>query len=198
MIFSSVVFSLFAVLNSLGNIPLFVAILGRFDVKRQRSIIFRELLFALGLLLLFNFFGDNILNVLGISQPIIGMAGGTLLFIIALGMIFPKTEEGKASYKEPFIVPLATPILAGPGSLAAVMVYAEKIQNPWVMTGAIIAAWFPSLLILLASSHIKYLLGEKGLLACEKLGGMLISLIAVKMFASGAIEFVKASMTAGS
>lgn len=190
MTFFSIIFSLFAVLNSLGNIPLFVALLGRFDAKQQRLIIARELLFALGILLLFNFFGQSILHVLGISQPIIGMAGGTLLFIIALGMIFPKSDEGKVQYKEPYIVPLATPIIAGPGSIAAVMVYAEKTHNPWLMSGAIIAAWIPSFLILLASSHIKYLLGDKGLLACEKLGGMLISLIAVKMFASGALDFV--------
>jgi len=194
MSFTSIAFSLFAVLNALGNIPIFVAMLGRFDIKHQRRIIIRELLIALLILLLFNFFGDNILKFLGISQPIIGMAGGTLLFIIALGMIFPKPEHANASRREPFIVPLALPIVAGPGAIATVMVYSEQIQNDLLMTGAIFAAWIPTFLLLFSSSNIKYLLGEKGLTACERLGGMLICLIAVKMFASGAFDFVISSL----
>ena len=109
--------SLFFVLNSLGNVPLFVGLLGRFTVKKQRRIICRELVIALGILLLFNFFGDNLLKMLGISQPCLGVAGGTLLFIIALGMIFPRTSDSvEVKETEPMIVPLATPIVAGPGS----------------------------------------------------------------------------------
>lgn len=180
--------SLFLVLNALGNIPLFVGLLTKFDVKRQRKIITRELLIALAILLSFNFFGDNIFELLGISQPIIGIAGGTLLFIIALGMIFPRQNDKKQeslSRQEPYIVPLAMPIVAGPGAIATVMVYSEQLHNPWLMTGVILMAWIPTFLILLASSNIKYFLGQKGLLACQKLGGMLICLIAVQMITSG-------------
>src|SRR5579871_6150658 len=102
-------FSLFFVLNSLGNVPLFVGLLTKFEVRRQRQIIFRELLIALFILLLFNFFGDDILRLLGISQPVLGVAGGTLLFIIALGMIFPRPIDNHESKRsEPLIVPLAT------------------------------------------------------------------------------------------
>lgn len=180
------IISLFLVLNALGNVPLFVGLLTRFDVKKQRKIIFRELLIALGILLLFNFFGDDLLRLLGISQPIIGVAGGTLLFIIALGMIFPRPNENHDDRRsEPLIVPLAVPIVAGPGAITTVIVYAEQLQNVWASSLIILMAWLPTLLILLLASNIKYFLGPKGLLACQRLGGMLISLIAVQMICSG-------------
>ena len=83
------------------------------------------------------------------------------------------------------IVPLATPIVAGPGSIATVMVYSEQLQNVWLASTIVILAWIPSFIILLLSSNIKYFLGHKGLLACQKLGGMLISLIAVQMICTG-------------
>lgn len=179
-------FSLFFVLNSLGNIPLFVALLTKFEIKRQRQIILRELLIALCILLLFNFFGDDVLKMLGISQPVLGVAGGTLLFIIALGMIFPRPLDSSESKRsEPLIVPLATPIVAGPGAITTVMVYAEQLQNVWITSTIILLAWIPTFIILLLSSNIKYFLGKKGLLACQKLGGMLISLIAVQMICTG-------------
>jgi multiple antibiotic resistance protein len=189
----AVTLSLFLVFNALGNVPLFVGMLSKFDVKKQKQIITRELLIALFVLLLFNFFGDNILGLLGISQPIIGIAGGTLLFIIALGMIFPRPGDKKEdlSRQEPYIVPLALPIVAGPGSIATVMVYTEQLHNPWLMTGIILMAWAPTYFILLASSHIKHFLGQKGLIACQKLGGMLICLLAVQMFTAGGIVLLQ-------
>ncbi|MGC1878626.1 MAG: MarC family protein [Rhabdochlamydiaceae bacterium] len=190
-IFAMIV-SLFFVLNALGNIPLFVGMLTRFDVKRQRRIILRELLIALFILLLFDFFGDNLLKMLGISQSVLGVAGGTLLFIIALGMIFPRPlENSERKQTEPLIVPLATPIVAGPGAITTVIVYAEHVENIWVMSLIILLAWIPTFIILLLSSNIKYFLGKKGLLACQKLGGMLISLIAVQMICNGATHVLQ-------
>jgi len=184
--------SLFLVLNALGSIPLFVAFLSKYEAKRQRRIIFREMLIALGILLLFNFFGDDLLELIGISQPIIGIAGGTLLFLIALGMIFPKNDRSlESNRQEPFIVPLAMPLIAGPGSISTVIVYSEQTHNPLMMTIVIFIAWTASLLLILASSNIKYFLGHKGLMACQRLGGMLISLIAVQMICSGAIHLVQ-------
>ncbi len=192
MSFFAFVLSLFVVINALGNLPLFIGLLARYDVKTQRRIILRELTIALFILLLFNFFGDVILRILGISEPIIGIAGGTVLFLIALGMIFPKPHASESPAQEPFIVPLATPIIAGPGAIAYVMVFAAETQNYWLSTLAIILAWVPSLCILLLASNIKYFLGEKGLIACERMGGMIISLIAVQMFSTGCVKLIKA------
>lgn len=187
-----IIVSLFFVFNALGNIPLFVGLLTPFSMRQQRRIIVRELLIALLVLLLFNFFGDHIMNLLGISQSVLGVAGGILLFIIAIGMIFPRHQEDTEKKRaEPMIVPLAIPLVAGPGSMTTVIIYAEQLHNPWLSAGLIIAAWIPTFIILLLSANIKQLLGQKGLLACQKLGGMLVSLIAVNMICNGVTELLK-------
>ena len=186
----AVALSLFLVMNATGNIPLFIGMLGRYDVQRQRKIIFRELLIALGFLLLFSFFGDAVLDALGITRPIIGIAGGTLLFLIALGMIFPKTDLKEPPRTEPMIVPLAMPVIAGPGAISTVMIYSQ-LYDPVYMVGVILLAWVPSLIILLVAANIKYVLGEKGLIAVERLGGMLVCLIAVHMLTTGIIHLIK-------
>ena len=152
----------------------------------------RELFIALMILVIFNFFGDELLKWIGISQETLGIAGGTLLLLIALGMIFPHAPDHAETHAhEPLIVPLATPIVAGPGAISTGMVYSEHLGNPWSMLLIILIAWLPTFLILLASSHIKLFLGKRGLIACQKLGGMLISLIAVQMICTGAISLLK-------
>ncbi|MEN9344131.1 MAG: hypothetical protein RLZZ453_918 [Chlamydiota bacterium] len=184
--------SLFFVLNALGNIPLFVGLLAHFTEKQQRKIVFRELCIALVILLLFTFFGDNILNLMGISQSALGVAGGTLLFLIALGMIFPRSHDSQEiKRQEPLIVPLAIPLVAGPGSLSMVMIYSEQLQNGWLASMVVIFAWIPTCLLLLLSTHIKHFLGQKGLLACEKLGGMIVALIAVNMICTGFTQLLQ-------
>lgn len=190
--FFTIASAIFFVLNATGQIPLFLALLARFDQKRQMRIILRELTIALGILLLFTFFGDAALRVLGITRPIIGIAGGVLLFLISLGMIFPKANGGTEELKhEPMIIPLAIPVITGPGAITTVMLYAHETGSSMLVAGAVIAAWIPSLIILLLGSYIKQLLGEKGLVAVERLGGMLVCLIGVQMFASGTLTLVK-------
>src|SRR5690606_20916133 len=163
--FLTVAAAIFFVLNATGQIPLFLAMLARFDQKRQLKIITRELTVALGILLLFTFFGDDILRVLGITRSVIAVAGGVLLFLISLTMIFPKTvsedDKQKALTHEPMIIPLAIPVITGPGAITTVMLYAHETGSAVFVAGAVIAAWIPSLLILLLGSYIKQLLGEK-------------------------------------
>ncbi|GAB4187623.1 MAG: MarC family protein [Simkaniaceae bacterium] len=192
MLFSTVV-SLFLVINAVGNIPLFISLLARFEPKDQRRIIIRELILAFAVLLLFNYFGNHILRLLQITRPIIGIAGGILLFLTALGMIFPKEESTEPPLHEPIFVPLAMPVIAGPGAITFVMAYASQVQNSWLMTLAIFLAWLPSLLILLAASNIKYFLGKKGLTAIERFGGMIVTLIAINMLISGLVQLIKES-----
>lgn len=192
--FLTIAASIFFVINATGQIPLFLAMLARFDQKRQLMIITRELVVALIILLLFTFFGDGILRVLGISRPIIAIAGGVLLFLISLTMIFPKTvEEGqeKAVQHEPMIIPLAIPVITGPGAITTVMLYAHETGNAFLVAGAAFTAWVPSLIILLLGSYIKQVLGEKGLVAVERLGGMLVCLIGIQMLTNGILVMVK-------
>lgn len=185
--------SLFIVLNAAGQIPLFITALKPYDHSKQKKIIIRELLFVLAILILFAFFGDNILKILGITGSIIGMAGGILLFLIALTMIFPKEDlkEGLAPHHEPIFVPLAIPALAGPGSITAVMVYSTVTDNAYFVSLAIFIAWSVSLVILLASSYIQKFLGDKGLAALQRLGGMIVCLIGIQMFSKGVVDLVK-------
>lgn len=191
--FFTIAAALFFVLNATGQIPLFLAMLGQFDHKRQMKIITRELIFALAILLLFTFCGDAVLKVLGISRPIIAVAGGILLFLISLTMIFPKSNGTTAEKlkDEPMIIPLAIPVITGPGAITTVMMYSHETGNALLVAGAAFAAWVPSLLVLLAGSYIKKILGEKGLIAVERLGGMLVCLIGVQMFTSGTFLLVK-------
>ncbi|MCB1084647.1 MAG: hypothetical protein KDK60_00940 [Chlamydiia bacterium] len=189
----SMAVSLFFVINVLGNIPLYLALVGRYSVKKQRMVLLREFGIALFILLLFNYFGSRIFSILGINEYVLGMAGGILLLLISITMIFPSHNHEKGPQHEPLIVPLATPVIAGPGSITAVMLFSSKLNNDLLMTGIIVGAMGVSTLIALTSSYIKYGLGEKGLIAFERLGGMIVALIAVQMFASGAVEFVRLS-----
>ncbi len=192
--FFTIAAAIFFVLNATGQIPLFLAMLARFDQKRQLKIITRELVVALAILLLFTFFGDAVLRILGISRPIIAIAGGVLLFLISLTMIFPKTvaeDPTKAVTHEPMIIPLAIPVITGPGAITTVMLYAHETGSAALVAGAAFAAWVPSLIILLLGSYIKQILGEKGLVAVERLGGMLVCLIGIQMFTSGTLNLVK-------
>lgn len=192
--FLTIAAAIFFVLNATGQIPLFLAMLARFDQKRQLKIITRELVIALAILLLFTFFGDAVLRILGISRPIIAIAGGVLLFLISLTMIFPKSvaeDPGKALVHEPMIIPLAIPVITGPGSITTVMLYAHETGSAFLVAAAAFAAWVPSLIILLLGSYIKQILGEKGLVAVERLGGMLVCLIGIQMFTSGTLNLVK-------
>ena len=191
--FLTITAAIFFVLNATGQIPLFLGMLAHFDPARQMRIIFRELSIALGILLLFTIGGDMILAMLGISRPIIAVAGGILLFLISLGMIFPKDtpELDAKSKKEPMIIPLAIPIITGPGAITTVMMYAHETKNVLLVSAAAFTAWVPSLLILLAGSLIKKILGDKGLIAIERLGGMLVCLIGIQMFTSGTLLLVK-------
>lgn len=184
--------TLFFVLNATGQIPLFLALLARFDHKRQLRIITREMFFALGLLLLFTFAGDQVLQILGISRHIIGMAGGVLLFLISLTMIFPReTGPTQELRSEPVLIPLAIPVITGPGAITTVMLFAHNTGNPWKVAAAGLLAWVPSLVILLAGSFIKRILGEKGLVAVERLGGMIVCLIGIQILTKSLFEYIQ-------
>jgi multiple antibiotic resistance protein len=189
----SMALALFLLMDPVGNVPLFIALLKNIPPKRQRRIIIRELLIALVIIFFFWGLGQPVLNMLNIQLPTILISGGIILFLIALKMIFPPSheEEPEASGKEPFIVPLATPLVAGPAVLAAVMLYSGQKETLWVSSAAIILAWGATTIILLSSSFLERLLGKKGIIACERLMGLILTLLAVQMFLEGILRFFK-------
>lgn len=190
----SLALSLFIVLNAFGNIPLFLSLLKGIPRKRQKQIVIRELLIALFIIIVFNYIGVWLLKFLNVTQEIVQIAGGVVLFLLSLKMLFPKEktkiEEELKKITEPFIVPLAIPLIAGPAVLAAVMVYSPQIHGV-IMIGAIFIAWFATLLILVLSAHLSDWVGERGLVAVERLMGFIMVLIAIQMFLSGLKTFMK-------
>jgi multiple antibiotic resistance protein len=185
--------TLFFVMDPLGNMPVFNAVLSRFSPQRRAQITARELVIALVILLLFLFAGTAVLEFLGLSQPSLSIAGGVLLFIIALRMIFPRSSGEAASEKdEPFIVPLAMPMVAGPSTIAILLLLSStEPERIWEWCTALVIAWVATTVLLTASPFLLRVLGDRGLRALERLMGMLLVLLATQMLLNGVREFVQ-------
>lgn len=187
----SAAITLFLVMNPLGNIPVFITSLQHLDPKRRAKIIFREAIFALIILIIFMFSGKYIILGLQVSPPALSIAGGVVLFLIAIRLIFPqpKTSNDK-QIGEPFLVPLAIPLFAGPATMATSILLAnENPGHSFSLLAALVLSWAVSSSILLLSSKFSEWLGEKGLLALERLMGIFLTTIAIQMFLSGIQQF---------
>lgn len=179
---------LFLVMDPLGNIPFFLSALKTVEPARQTRVIMRELFIALGVLVLFLFLGQPMLDLLGISEPALTLSGGVILFLIALRMIFPSTENSlrEAVADEPFIVPLAIPYVAGPSTLATELLLVSREPDRWIdWLGALLLAWLVSSVIILGSSWLQRILTEKGVLAMERLMGMILVAVSIQMLLTG-------------
>ncbi|MDN4501876.1 YhgN family NAAT transporter [Alteromonadaceae bacterium BrNp21-10] len=179
---------LFLIMDPLGNLPIFMSVLKTIEPKRRRIVLIRELIFSLLIMALFLFSGQSMLDFINVRQETVSIAGGIILFLIALRMIFPQPGGviGHAVGDEPFLVPLAIPLLAGPSILAALILLAN--QDPTRMTDwslALVGAWAVTAVILMFSSRLHKLLGERGLTAVERLMGMILVMISIQMFLDG-------------
>lgn len=184
---------LILIMDPLGNLPIFMSVLKNIEPKRRRIVLIRELLFALGILFVFLFSGQALLDFLNVRQESVSIAGGIILFLIGIYMVFPRPGgiTGVAVGEEPFIVPLAVPMIAGPSTLAALILLSN--QHPdrmldWAIALAI--AWVVSAVILLFSGLFHRILGEKGLTAIERLMGMILIMIAVQMLLDGIAKYL--------
>lgn len=174
----------FLVTDPFGNIAIYLAALKNVAPERRMRVVARELLFALGLLMLFLTFGDKILSGLGLSREATAIAGGIILFIIALRLIFPTPQGllGDVPDGEPMLVPLATPAVAGPSALAVLMTLRNTHQGElWELYLAVFLAWLATASILLQASWLQRFLGPRGLMAVERLTGMLLIMLSVDM-----------------
>ena len=184
----SIAASLFLLMDSIGNVPIFISILKEISPSRQKTIILRELLIALFIIIAFYFLGNYLLGFLGISQQAVLISGGIILFIIGIKLVFPpheKTGDEHKTSKEPFLVPLAVPLVSGPAVLATVMLYSHQGLPFWNVIGGILIAWAATTIILLSSLPLKRVLGERGLIACERFTGLVLIMLAVQMFLNG-------------
>jgi multiple antibiotic resistance protein len=184
---------LFLVMDPFGNIPLFLTALKGVESERIKRVVLRELLIALFALLVFLFGGQYLMAVLGITEPSLTIAGGIILFLIALKMIFPNPGLGirEEIEGEPFIVPLAIPYVAGPSAMASVLLITSQEPHRWQeWLLALILAWGLSAIIIYYSTGLSRFLGKRGLVALERLMGMVLTAIAVQMFLEGVRKFL--------
>ena len=178
--------TLFLIMDPLGNVPIFLVVLERVAEHRRRYIILRELIIALIVMLLFLFAGPAMLRTLGISPEAVAIAGGLVLLIIAICMIFPLRGssvmgDDDEDHGEPLLVPLAIPLLAGPSLLATLMLRANSGNILQHTLPALLLAWAASAVILLASPFLYRIFGNRGLKAMERLMGMVLICISVQM-----------------
>jgi multiple antibiotic resistance protein len=185
--------TLLLIMDPLGNIPPFLSALKKVEPARRRKILLREILIAYLVLLAFLFAGKYLLRLLSLQEETVSIAGGIVLFLIALRMVFPKPDAtADALEGEPFIVPLAIPLIAGPSTLASLLLLQQTTPNGTVqLLLALTLAWVVTAIILLSSTVLYRLLKERGLIAVERLMGMLLVMLAVQMFINGLAKFMK-------
>lgn len=179
---------LFLIMDPLGNLPIILSILKHIDPERRRKILIRELCFALLILLLFLFAGKSILSFLHVEPETLSISGGIILFIIAIRMIFPQAGSvtGLAAGEEPFIVPMAIPMIAGPSVIASVLLLSTQNPDSLVeLSAAVLIAWGATFFILMFYNFFHKMLGERGLKAVERLMGLLLVMISTQMFLNG-------------
>jgi MarC family membrane protein len=179
---------LFLILDPLGNVPVFLGLLEPLPPKRRRMVLVRELLIALFVLFAFLWGGRIILDAMHLRQESVSIAGGIVLFLIGLKMIFPSPEGmfGEVEGGEPFIVPMAIPLIAGPSGMASVMLLGSEDparMGDWSL--ALVIAWAATAVILLSATYLYKALGKPVLVAVERLMGMLLVSISVQMLLDG-------------
>lgn len=177
------------VMDPLGNVPLFLAALRHTAPERRVRVILRELLIALVIMLIFMASGRLLLGLLHVSQEALMVAGGVILSLIAVRMVFPTPQSNlhEPVSGEPFIVPLAVPYVAGPSLLATEILVVSSAPAgmwPWGLL-ALLVAWAVSAVVLLSAGWLQRFVGDRALVATERLMGMVLIMISVQMMLDG-------------
>lgn len=199
IIFSAAV-TLFLMMDPIGNVPVFAALLKDIDARRRSAAVIREHVFALIVLLFFLLCGPQATRLLHIDNETLAITGGIVLFIVALEMIFPGRRNvyyDATDTAEPYIVPMAIPLIAGPSTMAALMLMSSSQPErrfEWFV--ALMLAWTASLAVLLSANRLRPLFSPRALTALERLMGMVLLVLATQMSLGGVRGFVLALNTA--
>lgn len=193
MTFLSALILLLLVMDPLGNVPLTLGVLRNVEPQRRRAIILREMFIAMGVLVGAMFVGPWVMRVLRLESLVLQVAGGIVLFIIAINMIFPNEQTlAQPEDSEPLIVPIAVPLVAGPSAIATLLLLSSQHpDNTLEVLLALLVAWAVTAVVLLLSTRLSDVLGKKGLRAVERLMGMVLIMVATQMFLSGVRTFVR-------
>ena len=186
---------LFLILDPLGNIPIFLSYLEK--SKSRYKVLARELILALLILYIFLFLGGKFLEVLHLSQESVSISGAIILFIIAIRMIFPSSKQygDEEIDSDPLLVPLAIPLVAGPSILATlILLVSQHPDKLFDLSIALFIAWFISAVILFSATAMHKVLGKRGMIAIERLMGMVLIAVSVQMFLDGIKMFVTSSL----
>ena len=193
----SAAFLLFLILDPLGNIPIVLSLLKPLTAKRRRVVLLRELLIALGVLMAFLWGGIHVIEAMHLRQESVSIAGGIVLFLIGIKMIFPGPGSMFGETEaEPFIVPMAIPMIAGPSAMASVMLLGSQQPDrmgDWSL--ALALAWGATAVILFSATYLYKALGQAFLVAIERLMGMLLVAISVQMLMDGVSAWLKVAPT---
>ncbi len=198
MSIASAALLLFLILDPLGNIPVFLSLLRSLPPRRQRIVLARELLIALVVLMLFLWGGKYALELMHLREESVSIAGGIVLFLIGIRMIFPPPEGlmGEMPEGEPFIVPMAIPLVAGPSGMAAVILMGSNDPSrlgDWSL--ALMIAWAATAAILFSATYLYKWLGQRALVAIERLMGMLLVAISVQMLMDGIAAYLQVKVS---
>lgn len=183
----------FIITNPIGNSPAIIALIKDYSIKDQQKILLRESFFSFLIALFFLFLGDTLENNLCIKNYALSISGGILLLIVAFNMIFSEFSEGPSDKpkQDPFIVPIATPLLSGAGLLTMIMINAKQEENNLIVFLAIVIAWIGITAVLVSAPYLQVILGKRGLAALEQLMGMLLAMIAMDMIVKGTTIFLQ-------
>lgn len=191
--FINICFTLFLIANPIGNSPAIIAMIKDFEFERQKKIMLREALLALALALFFQYAGEIFLNQLKIEKYALSFCGGILLLIVALDMMFHNRPAGPKNElnREPMFVPIATPLISGPGLLSMIMIFSNNEDNNLLVSAAILIAWIGITIVLVSAPYMNKVLGKNGLSALEQLMGLLLAMMSMEMLVNGAKMFFK-------
>lgn len=185
--------TLFVVIDPPGLVPLFIALTQGMDADHRRRLALRACVIAAILLTLFGLLGEQLLGFIGISMPAFRIAGGILLFLTALDMLFERRTQRREGQKsdpdhDPSVFPLATPLIAGPGAIATMILLVGKTDN-WIGTAAVLGLMLgmmlATFLFLLAAPRLEHLLGRTGTIVITRLLGMLLAALSVQFVIDG-------------
>jgi MarC family membrane protein len=184
---------LILVMDPFGNMPLVISVLRHVPAPKRARVVLRECAIAYAVLLAFMFVGDKFMHLLRLSDNALAIAGGIILFLIALRMVFPHAEGifGDTGDTGTFIVPLAIPAIAGPSALATVLLLASREpQRVLTWVAALSLAMLVTVLVMLAAQRISGWIGKRGVIAIERLMGLVLTAIAVQMLLAGIEHFI--------
>ena len=186
--------TLFVVIDPPGLVPLFIALTQGMDAEHRRHMARRACIIAFILLTLFGLLGEALLGFIGISMPAFRIAGGILLFLTALDMLFERRTQRREGQQadpdhDPSVFPLATPLIAGPGAIATMILLVGKSGDGWLGTVAVLGLLagmiVATYLFLLASPYLERLLGRTGTIVITRLLGMLLAALSVQFVIDG-------------